>query len=82
MFFLTRYACILLRAVYQDALELGGGGASASSASNVSSTVEGGGGAKSSVEEAMQLFEVARFIEMDALVQSEWYFNSLCTYEN
>ncbi|XP_054714783.1 BTB/POZ domain-containing protein 7-like [Uloborus diversus] len=61
-----RYACILLRAVYQDALEFG--------AVLPDSTKRGSMPdvhvPQSSVEEAMQLFEVARFIEMDALVQS------------
>lgn len=61
-----RYACILLRAVYQDALEFGAvlpDSAKRGSLTDVHVP-------QSSVEEAMQLFEVARFIEMDALVQS------------
>ncbi|KAG8176022.1 hypothetical protein JTE90_025349 [Oedothorax gibbosus] len=68
-----RYACILLRAVYQDALEFG---APSASSRDVSASEQGAKGGsrgevpQSAVEEAMQLHEVARFIEMDALVQS------------
>ncbi|KAF8793763.1 BTB/POZ domain-containing protein 7 [Argiope bruennichi] len=61
-----RYACILLRAVYQDALEFGAvlpDSAKRGSLTDVHVP-------QSSVEEAMQLYEVARFIEMDALMQS------------
>ncbi|GIY62283.1 hypothetical protein CDAR_481791 [Caerostris darwini] len=74
-----RYACILLRAVYQDALEFGAvlpDSAKRGSLTDVHVP-------QSSVEEAMQLFEVARFIEMDALVQNcEDYIVESLSLEN
>lgn len=69
-----QYARVLLQAVYLDTVDMScilRGSCSTSSLSEVQAMVAGRGH-PSLAEEAMEIYQIGRFLELDILVQGEW----------